>query len=159
MKATRNLTRCPRGVLWLLARSGRDHCPADRSIPASPPHRQCQIVLLALFAGMLTIAAPCTLPELPILLGASIGRHPSAARLHCRRLCRVLCSLVSMRHKRRHRHCPQHLTRDAAEDSFLQPRVPVGAHYQHVEALVSGQRQNGGLNLGAGCRQVDHFDR
>src|SRR3974377_35646 len=32
-------------------------------------------LLLALFAGLLTIAAPCTLPVLPILLGASIGRR------------------------------------------------------------------------------------
>ncbi len=32
-------------------------------------------LLLALFAGTLTIAAPCTLPVLPILLGASIGRR------------------------------------------------------------------------------------
>ena len=31
--------------------------------------------LLALFAGILTIAAPCTLPVLPILLGASVGRR------------------------------------------------------------------------------------
>src|SRR6516164_7856130 len=30
---------------------------------------------LALFAGILTIAAPCTLPVLPILLGASIGQR------------------------------------------------------------------------------------
>jgi cytochrome c biogenesis protein CcdA len=35
-------------------------------------------LLLALFAGMLTIAAPCTLPVLPILLGASIGRRAGA---------------------------------------------------------------------------------
>ena len=35
-------------------------------------------LLLALFAGILTIAAPCTLPVLPILLGASIGRHAGA---------------------------------------------------------------------------------
>ena len=34
-------------------------------------------VLLALFAGILTIAAPCTLPVLPILLGASIGQRTS----------------------------------------------------------------------------------
>jgi cytochrome c-type biogenesis protein len=33
---------------------------------------------LALFAGILTIAAPCTLPVLPILLGASIGRRAGA---------------------------------------------------------------------------------
>jgi cytochrome c-type biogenesis protein len=32
-------------------------------------------LLLALFAGILTIAAPCTLPVLPILLGASIGQR------------------------------------------------------------------------------------
>lgn len=31
-------------------------------------------LLLALFAGVATIAAPCTLPVLPILLGASLGR-------------------------------------------------------------------------------------
>jgi cytochrome c-type biogenesis protein len=31
-------------------------------------------LLLALLAGVVTIAAPCTLPVLPILLGASIGR-------------------------------------------------------------------------------------
>lgn len=31
-------------------------------------------LLFALLAGLLTIAAPCTLPMLPILLGASIGR-------------------------------------------------------------------------------------
>jgi cytochrome c biogenesis protein CcdA len=35
-------------------------------------------LVLALFAGMLTIAAPCTLPVLPILLGASIGRRAGA---------------------------------------------------------------------------------
>ena len=34
--------------------------------------------LLALFAAMLTIAAPCTLPVLPILLGASVGRRAGA---------------------------------------------------------------------------------
>ncbi len=34
--------------------------------------------LLALFAGILTIAAPCTLPVLPALLGASIGRNDKA---------------------------------------------------------------------------------
>jgi cytochrome c biogenesis protein CcdA len=34
-------------------------------------------LLLALFAGILTIAAPCTLPVLPILLGASIGQRAS----------------------------------------------------------------------------------
>jgi cytochrome c-type biogenesis protein len=35
-------------------------------------------LLLALFAGTLTIAAPCTLPVLPILLGASIGQRAGA---------------------------------------------------------------------------------
>src|SRR6516165_12707314 len=35
-------------------------------------------LLLALIAGILTIAAPCTLPVLPILLGASIGRRARA---------------------------------------------------------------------------------
>ena len=35
-------------------------------------------LLLALFAGMPTIAAPCTLPVLPILLGASVGRRSGA---------------------------------------------------------------------------------
>ena len=33
---------------------------------------------LAFFAGILTIAAPCTLPVLPILLGASIGQRAGA---------------------------------------------------------------------------------
>ena len=32
-------------------------------------------LLLALLAGVVTIAAPCTLPVLPILLGASIGQR------------------------------------------------------------------------------------
>ena len=36
---------------------------------------------LALLAGMLTIAAPCTLPVLPALLGASIGRSGNARPL------------------------------------------------------------------------------
>lgn len=31
--------------------------------------------LLALLAGMLTIAAPCVLPMLPVVLGASVGQH------------------------------------------------------------------------------------
>src|SRR5512139_3974463 len=31
-------------------------------------------LLLALLAGVVTIAAPCTLPMLPILLGASVGQ-------------------------------------------------------------------------------------
>ena len=35
-------------------------------------------VVLALFAGMLTILAPCTLPVLPGLLGASLGRSDKA---------------------------------------------------------------------------------
>ncbi len=38
-------------------------------------------LLLALFAGILTIAAPCTLPVLPILLGASIGQNARARPL------------------------------------------------------------------------------
>src|SRR5438045_3784899 len=36
-------------------------------------------IILASLAGILTIAAPCTLPVLPILLGASLGR-PGRAR-------------------------------------------------------------------------------
>jgi cytochrome c-type biogenesis protein len=35
-------------------------------------------VVLALLAGILTIAAPCTLPMLPILLGASVGQSGTA---------------------------------------------------------------------------------
>jgi cytochrome c-type biogenesis protein len=35
-------------------------------------------VVLALFAGVLTIAAPCTLPVLPAMLGASLGRSDKA---------------------------------------------------------------------------------
>ena len=35
-------------------------------------------LVLALLAGILTIAAPCTLPVLPILLGASIGQCAGA---------------------------------------------------------------------------------
>ena len=35
-------------------------------------------LVLALLAGILTIAAPCTLPMLPILLGASVGRNGTA---------------------------------------------------------------------------------
>src|ERR1700731_4004736 len=31
-------------------------------------------LVLALFAGVVTVAAPCTLPMLPILLGASVGQ-------------------------------------------------------------------------------------
>src|SRR3982074_3949948 len=31
-------------------------------------------LVLALLAGVITIAAPCTLPMLPILLGASVGQ-------------------------------------------------------------------------------------
>jgi cytochrome c-type biogenesis protein len=31
-------------------------------------------LILALFAGVVTVAAPCTLPMLPILLGASVGQ-------------------------------------------------------------------------------------
>ena len=36
-------------------------------------------LVLALLAGIVTIAAPCTLPVLPILLGASVG-HASKLR-------------------------------------------------------------------------------
>lgn len=35
-------------------------------------------LVLALLAGVVTVAAPCTLPMLPILLGASIGRTSKA---------------------------------------------------------------------------------
>src|ERR1700692_1125602 len=31
-------------------------------------------LVLALLAGLVTVAAPCTLPMLPILLGASVGQ-------------------------------------------------------------------------------------
>src|SRR6202158_3477394 len=31
-------------------------------------------LVLALLAGVVTVAAPCTLPMLPILLGASVGQ-------------------------------------------------------------------------------------
>ena len=35
-------------------------------------------LILALLAGIITVAAPCTLPMLPILLGASVGRTGKA---------------------------------------------------------------------------------
>ena len=35
-------------------------------------------LVLALLAGVVTVAAPCTLPMLPILLGASVGQSGSA---------------------------------------------------------------------------------
>jgi len=35
-------------------------------------------LVLALFAGVVTVAAPCTLPMLPILLGASVGQTSKA---------------------------------------------------------------------------------
>src|SRR4030081_1253755 len=35
-------------------------------------------LVLALLAGVVTIAAPCTLPMLPILLGASVGQTSKA---------------------------------------------------------------------------------
>jgi cytochrome c biogenesis protein CcdA len=35
-------------------------------------------VILALLAGVITVAAPCTLPMLPILLGASVGQTSKA---------------------------------------------------------------------------------
>jgi cytochrome c biogenesis protein CcdA len=39
-------------------------------------------IALAFAAGLLTAAAPCILPLLPVLLGASIGRQgPMAAAL------------------------------------------------------------------------------
>jgi len=41
--------------------------------------RQMFNLVLALLAGVVTIAAPCTLPVLPILLGASVG-HTGKAR-------------------------------------------------------------------------------
>ena len=48
-------------------------------------------LIFALLAGILTIAAPCTLPVLPILLGASIGR---AGRL--RPAMMVACALAAI---------------------------------------------------------------
>src|ERR1043166_1454220 len=41
------------------------------------PSRMLNLVL-ALLAGVITIAAPCTLPTLPILLGASVGQTSKA---------------------------------------------------------------------------------
>jgi len=35
-------------------------------------------LLFALLAGILTVAAPCTLPVLPVLFGASIGQTSKA---------------------------------------------------------------------------------
>ena len=37
-------------------------------------------LVLALLAGVVTIAAPCTLPMLPILLGASVGQPAKRGR-------------------------------------------------------------------------------
>lgn len=39
-----------------------------------PPKRGADDAAPRLLAGLLTVAAPCTLPVLPILLGGSIGR-------------------------------------------------------------------------------------
>ena len=48
-------------------------------------------LVLALLAGIVTIAAPCTLPMLPILLGASVGQTGKAAAGDDRaRLCPVV---------------------------------------------------------------------
>ena len=38
-------------------------------------------ILFALFAGIATIAAPCTLPVLPILLGTSLSNHSKSRNL------------------------------------------------------------------------------
>src|SRR5258708_19957254 len=35
-------------------------------------------IIVALLAGCPTIAAPCTLPVLPVILGASVGEHGGA---------------------------------------------------------------------------------
>src|SRR5262245_59429226 len=50
-----------------------------RGSPSFPdgPSRMLNLVL-ALLAGVITIAAPCTLPMLPILLGASVGQTSKA---------------------------------------------------------------------------------
>ena len=45
--------------------------------PQGPQFNGCYLMLnlvLALLAGVVTVAAPCTLPMLPILLGASVGQ-------------------------------------------------------------------------------------
>src|SRR5262245_53393629 len=49
-------------------------CPNRWAVPMVAP-------LFALFAGMLTIAAPCTLPVLPVLLGSSVGQTSRARPL------------------------------------------------------------------------------
>src|SRR6202158_4159058 len=56
----------------------KDHRDVHRG-PQGPPgslDRSCSMLnlVLAWLAGVVTIAAPCTLPMLPILLGASVGQ-------------------------------------------------------------------------------------
>jgi len=51
-------------------------------------------LVLALLAGIVTVAAPCTLPMLPILLGASVGPNRKSAGSDDRAR---LCDLVLRR--------------------------------------------------------------
>src|SRR4051794_8702618 len=49
--------------------------PSGHKGPAGTATDYCMLnLVLALLAGVVTVAAPCTLPMLPILLGASVGR-------------------------------------------------------------------------------------
>src|SRR5436190_17351778 len=51
---------------------------ANRPCRKSAAGRPMINLILALLAGIVTIAAPCTLPALPILLGASVGQTSKA---------------------------------------------------------------------------------
>ena len=52
---------------------GRSRVDIEPRATASPDVIAMLNLVLALLAGVVTIAAPCTLPMLPILLGASVG--------------------------------------------------------------------------------------
>ena len=56
-------------------------------------------VFLALLAGVVTVAAPCTLPMLPILLGASVGHNSIVSQANRRPIFSMSCSIIRRRRR------------------------------------------------------------
>src|SRR3954468_710435 len=59
----------------------------------------------------------------------------------------------SVRHQHRDGHAVEHAARDTAQNSLLQSRMAVSAHYQQPHIVFSRDRQNGALNITATHRQ------
>ena len=89
-------------------------------------------LLFAVLAGILTIAAPCTLPMLPILLGASIGR---TSHVRPAMIALGLCALTAVIYAPVHRY--GFITYDDPYYIYDNPHVQTGFTRENIHYALT----------------------